>query len=125
MANTQHYGQPQGRSGFGLNQWDVIILLLLFGFFSVLVWGAQKMNAPYELGKVIPISLDPKMLPGYAISTIIRMAIALFFSLLFTFTVGTLAAKSHRAERFILPFIDIMQSVPILGFLSITILAFI
>ncbi|MBS0290464.1 MAG: ABC transporter permease subunit [Proteobacteria bacterium] len=83
------------------------------------------MTAPYELGEQIPILLSPKMLPGYAISTIIRMLIALFFSLVFTFTIATLAAKSHRAERFILPFIDIMQSVPVLGFLSISILAFI
>ncbi|HRE31011.1 MAG TPA: sulfonate ABC transporter permease, partial [Candidatus Berkiella sp.] len=83
------------------------------------------MTLPYALGTQINISLSPEMLPGYTISTIIRMGIALFFSLLFTFTVGTLAAKNARAEKFILPFIDIMQSVPILGFLSITVLSFI
>ncbi|MBI2792018.1 MAG: ABC transporter permease subunit [Gammaproteobacteria bacterium] len=125
MTNKSYYSKPQSKSNFPLNQWDLIILVLLFGVLASLVWGAQQMAAPYELGKQIPISLDPSMLPRYAIATIIRMAIALFFSLLFTFTVATLAAKSHRAERFILPFIDIMQSVPILGFLSITILAFI
>lgn len=125
MTNKSYYSKPQSKSNFPLNQWDLIILVLLFGVLASLVWGAQQMAAPYELGKHIPISLDPSMLPRYAIATIIRMAIALFFSLLFTFTVATLAAKSHRAERFILPFIDIMQSVPILGFLSITILAFI
>lgn len=124
MPNKSYY-KPQSKSSFPLNQWDLIILVLLFGVLASLVWGAQQMAAPYELGKHIPISLEPSMLVGYSISTIIRMAIALFFSLLFTFTVATLAAKSHRAERFILPFIDIMQSVPILGFLSITILAFI
>lgn len=125
MANIQHYSQPKSKTGLLFNQWDLIILLLVFGLFAVLVWGAQHMTAPYALGETIAISLNPKMLPGYAISTIMRMGIALFFSLLFTFTVGTLAAKNARAERFILPFIDVMQSIPILGFLSITILAFI
>ncbi len=125
MAKKQYYAQPQQKTSFFFNQWDIIILLLLFGLFIALSWGAQRMTAPYQLGESIPISLDPRMLPQYAISTVIRMAIALFFSLLFTFTVATLAAKNKRAEKFILPFIDIMQSVPILGFLSISILAFI
>lgn len=125
MAKNQYYAQPQRKTHFFLNQWDVIILVILFGIFAAMAWGAQHMSKPYELGEAIPITLDPWVLPQYAVSTILRMAIALFFSLLFTFTVGTLAAKSRQAEKFILPFIDIMQSVPILGFLSISILAFI
>ena len=125
MANKQHYTQLNNKAGLLLNQWDLVILLLVFGLFSALVWSAQHMTAPYALGETLEISLNPKMLPGYAISTILRMGIALFFSLLFTFTIGTLAAKSARAERVILPFIDVMQSVPVLGFLSITILGFI
>lgn len=125
MPNASYYSKPENKSKLPLNQWDAIILLLLFGLLSALAWGAQQMASPYQLGAPISLSLDPKVLPSYAISTIIRMAIALFFSLLFTFTVATLAAKSKLAEKFIIPFIDIMQSVPILGFLSITILAFI
>ncbi|MCS5710922.1 ABC transporter permease subunit [Candidatus Berkiella aquae] len=125
MPTKPHYGEPKSKITLPLNQWDLAILLLLFGLFASLIWGAQKMTLPYALGTQITISLSPEMLPGYAISTIIRMGIALFFSLLFTFTVGTLAAKNARAEKFILPFIDIMQSVPILGFLSITVLSFI
>lgn len=124
MKNIIHYAQPKSKAGL-LNQWDLIILVLLFGLFTALIWGAQHMTSPYALGQTIQISLNPKMLPGYAISTIIRMGIALFFSLLFTFTIGTLAAKNARAERFVLPFIDVMQSVPVLGFLSITILGFV
>ncbi|MBS0286629.1 MAG: ABC transporter permease subunit [Proteobacteria bacterium] len=125
MSNKSYYTKPQSKFALPLNQWDLIILLLFFGVLVAFVWGAEQMTAPYELGKQIPISLSPKMLPGYAVSSIIRIAIALLFSLLFTFTIATLAAKSQRAERFILPFIDIMQSVPVLGFLSISILAFI
>lgn len=53
------------------------------------------------------------------------MFIALFFSLLFTFTVGLWAAKNRRAEQIIIPAIDILQSIPVLSFLSITVTAFI
>lgn len=107
------------------NYWDIIALLFALGLIALLAWQAKQMTAPYQLGQVIPISLDPSYLPGYAIRTISRMLIALIFSLLFTFTFGTWAAKSRRAERLIIPMIDILQSIPILGFLSITIVGFI
>jgi NitT/TauT family transport system permease protein len=45
-------------------------------------------------------------------------------SLLFTFTYATLAAKNKRAERLLIPLLDILQSVPILGFISITVVFF-
>ena len=64
-------------------------------------------------------------LPGYAMRTVLRMLIAMIFSLLFTFIFATWAAKSRRAARIIIPVIDILQSVPILGFLSITVVGFI
>jgi NitT/TauT family transport system permease protein len=117
LPNTPLYTNPKRKAGPFLNQWDLLVLVLFFGLLASLVIGAQQMTAPYQLGSIIPISLDPTMLPRYAISTVIRMGIALMFSLLFTFTVATLAAKSKRAERIILPFIDILQSVPVLGFL--------
>ncbi len=39
--------------------------------------------------------------------------------------VGTAAAKSRHAQRLLIPLIDIMQSVPVLGYLSITVVGFI
>lgn len=107
------------------NYWDGVALFLVLGIIMLLAWNAKQMAVPYKLGENIPISLDPSYLPGYAMRTVSRMFIALFFSLLFTFTFATWAAKSKRAERIIIPFIDILQSVPILGFLSITVVAFI
>lgn len=83
------------------------------------------MSVPYQLGDPISIFLSPSHLPGYALQTVTRMFIALFFSLLFTFTVGTLAAKNYHAEKIIIPMIDILQSVPVMGFLSITVVGFI
>jgi len=107
------------------NYWDLIALFIVFGIIMILARNALLMSEPYKLGQKIPISLDPIHLPGYALRTVLRMFIALFFSLLFTLTIATLAAKNKKAERIIIPFIDILQSVPILGFLSITVVAFI
>jgi len=107
------------------NYWDIMALLFVFTVFGLLAWDARQMAIPYELGQVIPITLNPHALPIYALRTVVRMLIALVFSLLFTFIFGTWAAKSPRAERIIIPVIDVLQSVPILGFLSIAIVGFI
>ena len=107
------------------NYWDIIALLFVLGVITMLAWEAKQMSVPYHLGAPIPISTDPSHLPGYAMRTVLRMFLALGISLLFTFTFATWAAKSRRAERIIIPMIDILQSVPILGFLSITVVIFI
>ena len=75
---------------------------------------------------VIPqISLDPRHLPNYAARSALRMFLALGLSTVFTFVYGYAAARSAKAERVLLPLLDILQSVPVLGFLSVTITAFI
>lgn len=107
------------------NFWDMVALLFALGLIALLAWDAKQMSAPYHLGQAVTISLDPHYLPGYALRTVLRMLIALFFSLLFTFVFGTWAAKSKRAGRIIIPIIDICQSIPILGFLSVAIVGFI
>jgi NitT/TauT family transport system permease protein len=71
-----------------------------------------------------PPSLDPRNLPEYAARTTLRMLLAMALSLLFTFTYATLAAKSRSAERLLVPLLDILQSVPILGFISVTVVFF-
>ena len=83
------------------------------------------MAVPYLPGQQISLSLDPMHLPMYALRTVLRMVAALVASLLFTFTYATLAAKSRRAEEVLVPLLDILQSVPILGFLSVTVTGFI
>lgn len=107
------------------NQWDGMALVLVLGVIVLLAWGAKQMSVPYHIGQPIPISLNPAHLPEYALFTVMRMIIAMLFSLLFTFTIGTWAAKSKHAERFLIPLIDILQSVPVIGFLTITTTAFI
>lgn len=70
------------------------------------------------------ISMDLRSLPRYAADTTVRMFIALFCSFIFSFVIGAWAAKSKRAQSVIIPIIDIFQSIPILGFLAITITGF-
>ena len=83
------------------------------------------MSVPYHVGEALPISLDPWRLPEYALRTVLRMAAALVASLVFSLAYAALAAKSRRAEKILIPVLDILQSVPILGFLSITVTGFI
>jgi ABC-type proline/glycine betaine transport system permease subunit len=70
------------------------------------------------------VSLDPVNLPQYALRTTLRMMAAMIVSLVFTFTYGTLAAKSRRAELVLVPLLDILQSVPVLGYISFTVVFF-
>ena len=107
------------------NIWDVLAFIIVIAVFVILAYGATEMATPYKIGQQLPIHLDPKYLPYYALRSVLRLLIAMVFSLLFTFTVATLAAKNKHAERIIIPAIDILQSVPILGFLSITVVIFI
>jgi NitT/TauT family transport system permease protein len=76
--------------------------------------------------KTVPsIDLDPRNLPYYAARSTLRMFVGLLWSLIFTFAYGFAAAKSRKAERVLVPLLDILQSVPVLGFLSITVTGFI
>ncbi len=107
------------------NYWDILALILIVGVIVGLGWGAKAMVGDYQMGQSIPISLDPIHLPYYALRTVLRMFIALACSLIFSFIFGTWAAKSKAAEHIIIPLVDVMQSVPILGFLSISVTVFI
>ncbi len=104
-------------------RWDVIAFVLVFAFFAYLGDTAHALTGSLAHLEAQPISLDPRYLPGYAAQTALRMLVAMAASLLFTFTYATLAAKSRRAATVLVPLLDILQSVPILGF-SITIVFF-
>ena len=101
------------------NAWDIIISFLIIVIFASSAWSISQMNLPLEKVQNQVISLDISYLPIYTFRSIIRMLLGLLLSLLFTLTFGTWAARSFRAERIIIPLIDICQSVPILGFLTL------
>ncbi len=107
------------------NYWDFIALVLILSLILLIGWAAAGMTTThYIVGERIPISLDPSALPYYSLRTVLRMLIGLVCSLIFTLTIGTLAAKSKRAEQVIIPLIDILQSVPVLGFQVIAVVPF-
>ena len=84
----------------------------------------QGMVVHFDASQSPGISTDIRNIPYYAGRTVLRMWLAFGFSLLFTFSVGYAAAKSRIARAVILPALDILQSVPVLGFLSITVTGF-
>ncbi|MDN4589094.1 sulfonate ABC transporter permease [Xenophilus aerolatus] len=107
------------------NRWDWALLpLLLAGLFG-LAFAASQMARPYALGEAIPLSLDPTVLPYYLLRTTLRMFLALGASLVFACVFAVLAAKYRVAERVLVPLLDVLQSIPVLGFLSITVTGFI
>jgi NitT/TauT family transport system permease protein len=120
-------GQPPlGLAGEGLspNLFDLAIFILIAAVFAILAHGAHQIAAPAERLVGQPVVLDPMNLPEYALRTTLRMFAAIVASLTFTFVVATLAAKSRKAELVILPALDILQSVPVLGFLTFTVTYF-
>jgi NitT/TauT family transport system permease protein len=106
------------------NIFDLAALVLVIGTLILFVYGARETAGPMTALDLAPVSLDPANLPEYALRTILRMLAAIVFSLLFTFAYATLAAKSRRAEMVLIPMLDILQSVPILGFLTFTVIFF-
>ena len=106
------------------NQWDVIALAAILALFVMIARGSHGITAPLPAADAPAVSLDYWQLPYYAMRTILRMFAALAASLVFTFTYATLAAKSRRWEMVLIPLLDILQSVPILGFLSFTVTFF-
>ena len=104
---------------------DLVAVALLVAIIILVGSGARQMLAPLTAGQPPEISLSPTALPAYAVRTTIRMVAALVASLLFTFTYATVAAKSRRAEMVLIPLLDVLQSVPVLGYLSFTVVFFV
>src|SRR3974377_2144320 len=113
-----------GRRGLLPNVFDIIVFVIIAAAFVALAHGAREMSEPLARLDIAPVTLDPANLPEYASRTTLRMFGAILASLVFTFVVGTLAAKSRKAELVIVPALDILQSVPVLGFLTFTVVFF-
>lgn len=108
--------QSQRRFSWG----DLVVLLCL----AVLLYAGVRLaidTPPVLEGP--QISLDVRFLPRYAVLSTGRMLAAYILSMLFTLVYGYLAAYNRRAESFLLPTLDILQSVPILSFLPVVLLS--
>src|SRR4029453_205104 len=126
IRHGRSVGTPLGLGGDRLypNLYDLAIFILIAGALVLVAHGAGEMAAPAARLASQPVTLDPANLPEYALRTTLRMFAAIVVSLLFTFVVATLAAKSRKAELVIVPALDILQSVPVLGFLTFTVTFF-
>jgi len=106
------------------NRWDLAALLCVFGALVALAQAVRGTLAPIDAPEAVTIHLDAIYLPYYALRTTLRMFAALAASLLFTLIYAAGAAKSRRAALVMVPALDILQSVPILGFLTFTVVFF-
>ena len=108
-----------------ISRWDWALLPLVLALLALLAYGASQMTRPFQVGDPLPVTLDVWQLPYYLLRTTLRMFLALAGSLVFAAVFAVLAAKYRAAERVLVPMLDILQSIPILGFLSITVAGFI
>jgi NitT/TauT family transport system permease protein len=122
MSATRY---PSMAAGWRLpNLWDAAAFLCVIGVLVGVGHVAEGTLTRIDAPGATQITLDPWNLPNYAVRTTLRMFAALAASLLFTFTYGTAAAKSRRAALVLVPVLDVLQSVPILGFLTFTVVFF-
>ncbi len=100
---------------------DFIIFAAGLSLFYGIVVLARSWFGPFN--PHVEISRDPRMLPLYASYSLLRIVIAYFLSLAFTLVYGYVAAYNARAERIMIPLLDILQSIPVLSFLPGVMLA--
>ena len=101
---------------------DIIVCVGIIALFGVSAFLLQRINQPIgPSGIPSAVSTDLINLPYYTLRSVFRMMLALIASLIFTIVYGSLAARSRRLGKVLIPLLDILQSVPILGFLSATV----
>ncbi len=116
---TQSFGSAQGtRTGFSWGDLFAVLLIIALIYAGVRL----TFNAPEHITGP-HISLEPKVLPWYTLLSVMRMMAAYLLSLLFTLVYGRIAAYNQRAEKIMMPLLDVLQSVPILSFLPVVLLS--
>jgi len=126
MVFVRTFPSPEALRRFPFGLADVAVILGTLVLLSLIARVGAGTLVSFQPPDVVPgIDLDPRNLPYYAGRSTLRMFVALFFSTVFTLVYGYTAAHSRRAERVMVPLLDILQSVPVLGFLSITVTGFI
>jgi NitT/TauT family transport system permease protein len=103
---------------------DVLVGAAIFLLLYLVVRVGAGAHVPIPRGRATTISTSPALLPYYAARSLLRMFIALLFAYAFSFGYAYAAARSRRARRVLIPALDILQSVPVLGFLAVTVTFF-
>jgi NitT/TauT family transport system permease protein len=112
------------RRRLGFRPLDILVGAVFFLLLYVVVRVGASAHVPIPRGKTATINTSPAELPYYAARSLLRMFIALFFSYAFSLGYAYAAARSRRARRVLIPALDILQSVPVLGFLAVTVTFF-
>jgi len=107
------------------NRFDIALLPIILAAIVIVAYAARQMDVPYQPGEMLDVHLDIAWLPYYLMRTSIRMLAALVASLVFSFAFAAIASRNRTAEKVMVPALDILQSIPVLGFLSITVTGFI
>jgi NitT/TauT family transport system permease protein len=123
MAVTPTFPSKENLDRLRFRPLDVLIgVAVLLLIYAVVRVGAGA-RAPSL--RAHGISLAPSNLPYYAARSLLRMFIALVFSYAFSLGYAYVAARNRRARRVMIPALDILQSVPVLGFLAVTVTFFV
>jgi NitT/TauT family transport system permease protein len=104
---------------------DLLVLVAVLVVLYAIVRVGRGATVSFAPSRVTAISTDPRHLPYDAARSLLRMFVALALSTAFALSYGYLAARSRRAEKLLVPLLDILQSIPVLGFLSVTVTAFV
>jgi NitT/TauT family transport system permease protein len=102
---------------------DLLLILAIFSLIAVVVQTAAQFSGAYN--PTIKIETSVTVLPGYTAQTLLRMGGAYFLSLLFTLIYAYSAYRFTQAAKFLIPLLDILQSIPVLSFLPGVVLALI
>src|SRR3984885_4143338 len=125
---TTRRGLPtrEALRGRGLNLYDLLLAVGIIGLLYVVVKLGQAMTVNFAPGRTqVKLNTDVSNVPYYASRSLLRMFIALFLSTVFALVYGTAAARLRRAEKVLVPILDVLQSIPILVFLPVALTFFI
>ncbi len=127
-ASTRRRALPvrEALRGRGLNLYDLLLAVAIIALLYVVVKLGQAMAVNFAPGRtVVKLNTSISNVPYYAARSLLRMFIALFLSTVFTLVYGTAAARLRRAEKVLVPILDVLQSIPILVFLPVALTFFI
>ena len=124
MAVTPTFPSRDAMPRFRFGPLDAVVGAGVFLLLYVIVRVGASAHVPFNPSQVTTIDTSPSRLPYYAARSLLRMFIALFFAYAFSLGYAYAAARSRRARRVLIPALDILQSVPVLGFLAVTVTFF-
>ncbi|MEW2528645.1 ABC transporter permease subunit [Streptomyces sp. NPDC047071] len=103
---------------------DVVVAAAVLVLLYLVLKVGQGTTVRFSTERSVTVDTDPARLPYDAARSLLRMFAALAASIAFTFAYAYAAAKSRRLERILIPALDILQSVPVLGFLTVAVTGF-